>query len=176
MRSKVKDIITSSSSIVLVLQNRNRTRNFDSRAHKIVLHSLILFSMNNCSSTVTVSNMLFQTPTQVNQESKAWETAMQAMMSWNDYISQYNSCRRRLEELTYSDKTYITIAHLLHNTLYQYNTAFSTKTLHGTQSPGVTSYPGLPPRLYLNFSPRLRDKDWEGGLGTRLPWSTTMPL
>ena len=35
----------------------------------------------------------------------------------------------------------------------------------------LTSYPGLPPRLYLaaDFSPRLRDKVGMGGLGMRLP-------
>ena len=40
----------------------------------------------------------------------------------------------------------------------------------GARLSELTSYPGLPPRLNLaaDFSPRLRDKVWAGGLGTRL--------
>ena len=42
--------------------------------------------------------------------------------------------------------------------------------VNGRRGTELTSYPGLPPRLYLaavDFSPWLRDKVWAGGLGCR---------
>ena len=75
---------------------------------------------------------------------------------WFNLISIYHSCTI-FHTCVFTVHTIIIVTHMLFK---------------------LTSYPGLPPRLYLaaDFSPRLRDKVWAGGLGTRLLQTTSLEM